>query len=159
VGSVYALWMTLVERVSQDLTAAMKSQDAPRTSALRMAKAALKNREIDKKGPLDDAEAVRVLQGLVKQREDSIFQFRQASRPELVQKEQAELNVLKAYLPEEASEAEIEKAVEKAVAETGASSPKDIGKAMKAALAALQASGKPADGKKVNDAVRKRLGT
>ncbi|PYQ48058.1 MAG: glutamyl-tRNA amidotransferase [Acidobacteria bacterium] len=150
--------MTVAERVSQDLTAAMKSRDAPRTSALRMAKAALKNREIDKKGPLDDAEAVRVLQGLVKQREDSIFQFRKASRPELVQKEQAELDVLKAYLPEEASEAEIEKAVEKAVAETGASSPKDIGRAMKAALAALQAGGKPADGKKVNDAVRKRLG-
>ena len=149
--------MTLVERISQDLTAAMKKQDAPRTSALRMAKAALKNREIDKKGPLDDAEAVRVLQGLVKQREDSIFQFRQASRPELVQKEQAELDVLKAYLPEEASEAEIASAVEKAVAETGASSPKDIGKAMKAALAALAASGKPADGKKVNDAVRRRL--
>ena len=159
VRSVYALSMTVAERVSQDLTAAMKSQDAPRTSALRMAKAALKNREIDKKGPLDDAEAVRVLQALVKQREDSIFQFRKASRPELVQKEQAELDVLKAYLPEEASEAEIEKAVEKAVAETGASSPKDIGKAMKAALAALQAGGKPADGKKVNDAVRKRLGT
>jgi len=150
--------MTVAERVSQDLTAAMKSRDAPRTSALRMAKAALKNREIDKKGALDDAEAIRVLQTLVKQREDSIFQFRQASRPELVQKEQAELDVLKAYLPEEASEAEIEKAVEKAVAETGASSPKDIGRAMKAALAALQAGGKPADGKKVNDAVRKRLG-
>jgi uncharacterized protein len=150
--------MTLVERVTQDLTAAMKSQDAPRTSALRMAKAALKNREIDKKGPLDDGEAIKVLQGLVKQREDSIFQFRQASRPELVQKEQAELDVLKAYLPEEASEAEIEKVVAQAVTETGASSPKDIGKAMKAALAALQAAGKPADGKKVNDAVRKRLG-
>jgi uncharacterized protein len=155
---VYALVMTLVERVSQDLTAAMKSQDAGKTSALRMAKAALKNREIDKKGPLDDAEAIKVLQGLVKQREDSIFQFRQASRPELVQKEQAELDVLRAYLPEEASEADIDKAVAQAVAETGASSQKDIGKAMKAALAALQAAGKPADGKKVNDAVRKRLG-
>ena len=115
--------MTLVERISQDLTTAMKSQDAPRTSALRMAKAALKNREIDKKGPLDDEEAVRVLQTLVKQREDSIFQFRQASRPELVQKEQAELDVLKAYLPEEASEAEIDKAVEKAMADTGAAAP------------------------------------
>jgi len=149
--------MTLVERIAQDLTAAMKKQDAPRTSALRMAKAALMNREIEKRSALDDAEATRVLQGLVKQREDSIFQFRQASRPELVQKEQAELDVLKAYLPEEASEAEIASAVEKAVAETGASSPKDIGKAMKAALAALAASGKPADGKKVNDAVRRRL--
>jgi uncharacterized protein YqeY len=150
--------MTLVDRINQDLTAAMKSQDAPRTSALRMAKAALKNREIDKKSSLDDAEATKVLQTLVKQREDSIFQFRQASRPELVQKEQAELDVLKAYLPDEASEAEIDKAVEKAIAETGASSAKDIGKAMKAALAHLQAGGKPADGKKVNDAVRRRLG-
>jgi uncharacterized protein YqeY len=150
--------MTLVERITQDLTAAMKSQDAPRTSALRMAKAALQNREIEKKSALDDAEATRVLQTLVKQREDSIFQFRKANRPELVQKEEAELGVLRAYLPEEASEAEIEKAVEKAVAETGAASAKDIGKAMKAALAALQAGGKPADGKKVNDAVRRRLG-
>ena len=150
--------MTLVERITGDLTAAMKSKDAARTSALRMAKAALKNREIEKRGPLDDPEATRVLQALVKQREDSIFQFRKANRPELVQKEQAEFDVLKAYLPEEASDSEIEKAVEKAVAETGAAGPKDIGRAMKAALAALQAGGKPADGKKVNDAVRRRLG-
>ena len=150
--------MTLVERVTQDLTAAMKSQDASRTSALRMAKAALKNREIEKRGDLDDAEAVRVLQALVRQREDSIFQFRKANRPELVQKEEKELDVLKAYLPAEASEADIEAAVTKALAETGAATPKDMGKAMKAALAALQAGGKPADGKKVNDAVRRRLG-
>ena len=150
--------MTLVERVTQDLTAAMKSQDAARTSALRMAKAALQNGAIEKKAELDDAEAIRVLQGLVKQREDSIFQFRKANRPELVQKEEKELDVLKAYLPEEASEAEIEKAVENALAETGAATPKDMGKAMKAAMAALQAAGKPVDGKKVNDAVRRRLG-
>ena len=150
--------MTLVERITQDLTAAMKSQDAARTSALRMAKAALQNSEIEKKAALDDAEATRVLQGLVKQREDSIFQFRKANRPELVQKEEKELDVLKAYLPAEASEAEIEKAVEKALAETGAATPKDMGKAMKAAMAALQAAGKPVDGKKVNDAVRRRLG-
>jgi uncharacterized protein YqeY len=157
-ASVYAFAMTLVGRINEELTASMKSKDAPRTSALRMAKAALMNREIEKRAPLDDAEATKVLQALVKQREDSIFQFRKANRPELVQKEQAELDVLKVYLPEEASESEIEKAVEKAVAETGASSPKDIGRAMKAALAALQAGGKPADGKKVNDAVRRRLG-
>jgi uncharacterized protein len=150
--------MTLVERVTQDLTAAMKSRDAARTSALRMAKAALQNSEIEKKAALDDAEATRVLQSLVKQREDSIFQFRKANRPELVQKEEKELDVLKAYLPAEASEAEIEKAVEKALAETGAATPKDMGKAMKAAMAALQAAGKPVDGKKVNDAVRRRLG-
>jgi uncharacterized protein YqeY len=151
-------YMTLVERVTQDLTAAMKSQDAGRTSALRMAKAALKNREIEKKGDLDDAEATRVLQALVKQREDSIFQFRKANRPELVQKEEKELDVLKAYLPAEASEADIDAAVTKALAETGAATAKDMGKAMKAAMAALQAAGKPVDGKKVNDAVRRRLG-
>ena len=150
--------MTLVERITQDLTAAMKSQDAGRTSALRMAKAALKNREIEKKGDLDDAEATRVLQALVKQREDSIFQFRKANRPELVQKEEKELDVLKAYLPAEASEADIDQAVTKALAETGAATPKDMGKAMKAALSDLEAQGKPADGRKVSDAMRKRLG-
>jgi len=150
--------MTLVERVTQDLTAAMKSQDAGRTSALRMAKSALKNREIENRSALDDAEAIRVLQSLVKQREDSIFQFRKANRPELVQKEEKELDVLKAYLPAEASEADIDQAVTKALAETGAATAKDMGKAMKAAMAALQAAGKPVDGKKVNDAVRRRLG-
>ena len=150
--------VSLVDRIQQDLTASMKAKDADRTSALRMAKAALKNREIEKKGDLDDAEATRVLQALVKQREDSIFQFRKANRPELVQKEEKELDVLKAYLPAEASEAEIDQAVTKALAETGAATPKDMGKAMKAAMAALQAAGKPVDGKKVNDAVRRRLG-
>jgi uncharacterized protein YqeY len=150
--------MTLVDKLKQDLTAAMKAQDAPRTSALRMAKAALMNKEIDKKAPLVDEEAEKVLQSLVKQREDSIFQFRKANRPELVQKEEAELAVLRAYLPAEASDAEIEAAVEAAIKETGAATPKDMGRAMKAALAALQAGGKPADGKKVNDAVRRRLG-
>jgi uncharacterized protein len=150
--------MALVERINDDLRASMKAQDAPRTGTLRMAKAALMNREIDKKSPLTDDEAVKVLQGLVRQREDSVFQFRKANRPELVRKEEAEIEVLKGYLPAEASDADIESAVEKAVAETGASSPKDMGRVMKAALAALQASGKPADGKKVNDAVRRRLG-
>jgi uncharacterized protein YqeY len=150
--------MTLTERIQADLVASMKAQDAPRTSALRMAKAALKNKEIDKRSTLDDAEAIRVLQGLVKQREDSIEQFRRGGRPELADKEQAEITVLTAYLPAEASEQEIATVVETAIAESGASSAKDMGKAMKAALAALQALGKPADGKKLSDAVRKRLG-
>ena len=149
---------SVAARVNADLTAAMKAKDTGKTSALRMAKAALMNKEIDKKSPLDDAEAQAVLRGLVKQREDSIFQFRKANRPELVEKEEAELTVLRAYLPAEASDADIEKAVEQAMTETGASSAKDIGKAMKAALAALAATGRPADGKRVNDAVRKRLG-
>jgi uncharacterized protein YqeY len=151
--------MSLVDRLSADLTAAMKAQDAPRLSCLRMAKAALKNKEIDKKAPLDDSEATKILQGLVKQREDSVEQFRKGNRPDLVAKEQAEIVVLRGYLPEEASEAEIRAAVEKAIAETGAASPKDLGRVMSTALAALRASGKPVDGKKVNEAARERLGS
>jgi uncharacterized protein YqeY len=149
--------MTLVERITQDLTAAMKAQDAPRTSTLRMAKAALKNKEIDKKGPLDEAEALRVVQGLVKQREDSVEQYAKADRRDLADKERAEITVLKAYLPAEVSDEEVAAAVEKAVTETGASSAKDMGRVMKAALAALAASGKSVDGRRVNEAVRKRL--
>ena len=97
-------------------------------------------------------------QGLVRQREDSVFQFRKANRPELVQKEEKEIALLKSYLPAEASAADIDAAVERAVAETGASSPRDMGKAMKAAMAVLEAQGKPADGRKLSDAMRKRLG-
>src|SRR5512134_1099774 len=150
--------MSTSERVGQDLTAAMKAQDAPRVSTLRMAKAALKNREIEKRAPLDEAEAARVLQGLVKQREDSAQQFEQAGREELARKEKAEMEILRAYLPQEASADEIDAAVARAVEETGAQSARDMGKAMKAALAVLQAGGKAVDGKKVNEAVRKRLG-
>jgi uncharacterized protein YqeY len=149
--------MTLVERITQDLTAAMKAQDAARTSTLRMAKAALMNRQIDKHGALDDAEAVRVLQGLVKQREDAAEQFAKGRRPELAEKERAEGALLRAYLPAEVTDAEVAAAVERAVAETGATSPKDMGKVMKAAMAALAASGKSVDGKRVNEAVKKRL--
>ena len=123
-----------------------------------MAKAALMNKEIDKHGALDDAEAGKVLQGLVKQREDAAEQYEKASRPELAQKEQAEIIVLRAYLPAEVSDAEVRAAVEKAVADTGASSLKDMGKAMKAALAALSTSGKAVDGKRVNEAVKQKLG-
>jgi len=149
---------TLSERITQDLTASMKAQDAARTSVLRMAKAALNNKEIEKRAPLDDAEVAKVLHGLVKQREDSIDHFRKASRLELVRKEEAEIVVLRGYLPQEASEEAIAAAVEKAVSETGAATAKDMGKVMKAALAVLQAAGTPADGKRVNEAARKRLG-
>jgi uncharacterized protein YqeY len=150
--------MTLVERITQDLTAAMKAQDAARTSTLRMAKAALMNKQIDKHGALDDAEATRVLSGLVKQREDAAEQFAKAGRKELADKERAEMALLKAYLPADVTDDLIAAAVAQAVADTGATSPKDMGKVMKAALAALAASGKTADGKRVNEAVKKRLG-
>jgi hypothetical protein len=150
--------MTLAERITQDLTAAMKAKDAARTSTLRMAKAAIMNKEIDKKGALDDPETARLLQGLVKQREDAAEQYAKAGRTDLAEKEAAELALLKAYLPAEVSDAEIAAAVDAAVAQTQASSLKDMGKAMKAALAALQASGKAVDGKRVNEAVKKKLG-
>lgn len=153
------LWaMSLVESITSDLTAAMKAQDAPRTSVLRMAKSALKNREIDKRAPLDDAEAVKVLQGLVRQREDSAQQFERGNRPELAAKEMAEIAVLRTYLPAETSESDIAAAVEKAMTETGAASAKDLGRVMKAALAILSASGQAVDGKKVNEIARRRLG-
>jgi hypothetical protein len=116
------------------------------------------NKQIDKHGALDDAEAARVLQTLVKQREDSAEQYAKGGRAELAEKERAEMALLKVYLPAEVTDEEIAAAVERAVAETGATSPKDMGKVMKAALAALAAGGKTADGKRVNAAVKKRLG-
>jgi uncharacterized protein len=150
--------MTLVERIVRDLTAAMKAQDVALTSTLRMAKAALMNKQIDKHGDLDDAEAARVVHGLVKQREDAAEQYAKAGRPELAEKERAEMALLKVYLPADVTEEEIAAAVEKAVTETGSSSPKDMGRVMKAALAVLAAGGKSADGKRVNEAVKKKLG-
>jgi uncharacterized protein YqeY len=150
--------MALTDRISADLNAATKAQATLRMNTLRMAKAALKNREIDKRGPLDEAEEVRVLQQMVKQREDSAAQYRGAGRTDLADKETAEIAVLKEYLPQEVGEEEIRAAVEQAVAQTGAASPRDMGKVMKAALAALQAGGKAVDGKRVNEAVRARLG-
>jgi uncharacterized protein YqeY len=150
--------MTLAEKITKDLTAAMKARDAARTSVLRMAKAALMNRQIDKGEALEDSEVVKALHSLVKQREDSAEQYEKATRPELAEKERAEIGVLKEYLPAEISDDEIAVAVDKAVAETGAASPKDMGKVMKAAMAALAGSGKAVDGKRVNAAARKKLG-
>ena len=150
--------MALEETLTKDLTAAMKAQDAVRTSVLRMAKAALKNRQIEKGEALDDAETVKALQSLVKQREDSAEQYDKASRPELAEKERAEIAVLEGYLPAGASAEEIEAAVATAAEETGAASLKDMGKVMKAAMAALATSGRAVDGKLVNAAAKKKLG-
>jgi uncharacterized protein len=155
---IFSNHMTLDERISRDITAAMKAQDAARLSALRMAKAALKNKEIDKRAPLDEGEVVKVLQTLVRQREDSIEQFTRGNRADLAAKERAEIEVLKGYLPAEVGEETIQAAVEQAVAETGAASPRDVGRVMKAAMARLQSAGAAVDGRKVNEAVRKRLG-
>ena len=148
--------MSMNDQVGADITAAMKARDASRLSALRMLKAAVMNKSVEKGRDLDDAEVLQVVASLVKQRRDSIEQFTNAGRTDLVEKETAELTVLQAYLPAAATPEEINAAVAEAIAETGASSPKDMGKVMKAVMPKL--AGKNADGKAVNEAVRRTLG-
>jgi len=148
--------MSLREQIVKDLTAAMKAQDAGRTSTLRMVKAAMMNRQIEKGSELDDDEMQKLLRSLVKQRRDSIEQYEKAGRQELVDKEKSEIDVIEIYLPQAASQDEIEQAVAAAIAETGATSMKDMGKVMKAAQAAL--AGKNADGRLVSEAVKAKLG-
>ena len=149
--------MPLNEKIAADLTAAMKAKDAPRLSALRMLKAAVTNKGMVEKGrDLEDAEVLQVVASLVKQRRDSIEQFSKAGRTDLVDKETAEIAILEHYLPPAVSAEEIEAAVAAAIAETGASSVKEMGKVMKAVMPKL--AGKNADGKAVNEAVRRKLG-
>ena len=148
--------MSLKERIVSDLTAAMKAKDAARTSTLRMVKASVMNREIEKGGELTDEEMTKALQSLVKQRRDSIEQYEKGGRQELANKERAEIEVIEGYLPQAASREEIEQAVELAIQETGATSMRDMGKAMKAAQARL--AGRSADGRTVSELVKAKLG-
>jgi uncharacterized protein YqeY len=148
--------MSLNEKIAGDIAAAMKAKDAGRLSALRMLKAAVMNKEVEKGRNLEDAEVLQVVASLVKQRRDSIEQFSKAGRSDLVDKETAEIGVLETYLPPAVSPAEIDAAVAEAIAETGAASPKDMGKVMKAVMPKL--AGKNVDGRAVNEAVRRRLG-
>jgi uncharacterized protein YqeY len=147
--------MGLKDQIIADLTAAMKAKDADRTGALRMVKASLMNRQIDKGSELDESEITKALQSLVKQRRDSIEQYEKAGRAELAAKEASEIAVIEAYLPQAASLDEINAAVEQAVQETGATSIKDMGNVMKAAMAKL--AGRSADGRAVSDAFKSRL--
>jgi uncharacterized protein len=148
--------MSLKEQIISDLTASMKAQDAARTSTLRMVKAAIVNREIEKGGEMDDDEMSKLLRSLVKQRRDSVEQYEKGGRPELAQKEQHEIEVIEGYLPQAASREEIEAAVAAAISEVGASSMKDMGRVMKAAQTAL--AGKNADGRTVSEVVKAKLG-
>jgi uncharacterized protein len=148
--------MSLKQQIISDLTASMKAQDAQRTSTLRMVKAAFMNREIEKGGELDDDEMSKLLRTLVKQRRDSVEQYEKGGRQELADKETSEIEVIETYLPQAASPAEIEAAVDAAISETGASSIKDMGKVMKSVQTAL--SGKNADGRTVSEIVKKKLG-
>jgi hypothetical protein len=135
---------------------AMRSRDELRLSVLRMMKTATKNREIEKRKPLTDAEAEQVLGTLIKQRRDSAEQFRAGGRPELAAKEESEITIIEEYLPAFATEAEMDAAIEAAIAETGASSPKQMGVVMKAVTGKL--AGRRMDGRVVSEKVKARLG-
>lgn len=147
--------MPFVDEVNAAIADAMRRQNAPRLSALRMLKAALMNKEVERGHALDDGDARQVVASLVKQRRDSIEQFVKGGRQDLADKEAAEITVLEAYLPPAADPAALERAVADAIAETGAASPKDMGRVMKAAMARL--AGQTVDGKAVNELVRRKL--
>jgi len=147
--------LALVDDLTATIADAMRKHDVVRLSTLRMLKAALMNREAERKRALDAAESLQVVAQLVKQRKDSIEQFTNGGRPELAAKEQAEIVVLEAYLPAAADPAALEQAVADAIQETGATSPKDMGRVMKAAMSRL--AGQTVDGKTVNELVRRKL--
>src|SRR5688500_1827220 len=148
--------MKLFERIGQDITAAMRAKDQARLAPLRMAKAALMNREVEKGRPLEESEAQQVVASLIKQRRDSVEQFKAGGREDLASKESAEIGTLEAYLPPPVDPAVIARAVDEAVAETGATSARDLGRVMKAVMPKL--AGQSVDGKVVNELVRRRLG-
>ena len=148
--------MPLVDNISAAIADAMRAKDPIRLSALRMLKAALMNREVERGGAIDDSEARQVVASLVKQRRDSIDQFTRGGRQDLADKESAEIRVLESYLPPAADPALVEQAILDAIAETGATSARDIGRVMKSAMARL--TGQTIDGKTVNEMVRRKLG-
>jgi hypothetical protein len=146
---------TLLEEVTRSIGTAMREKDAASLAPLRMLKAALMNREVEKGRALDDAESLQVVGALVKQRRDSVEQFRAGARQDLADREQSEIALLERYLPPAADTDTIANAIEEAVAETGAAGPKDMGKVMKATLARL--SGSTVDGRAVSELVKNRL--
>jgi hypothetical protein len=148
--------MSLKQRIIDDMTDAMRAKDAPRLSTLRMVKAAMMNRQIEKGGELTDEEMAKMLGSLLKQRRDSVEQYEKGGRAELAAKERAEIAVIEAYLPQAATREEIEGAVAAAIAETGAASMKEMGAVMKAAQAHL--SGRAADGRVLSELVKAKLG-
>jgi len=147
--------MSLVDQVGEDVKAAMKAKEATRLAALRMLKTAITNRSVEKGRALEDDEVLQVVASLVKQRRDSIEQFSKAGRSDLVDRETDEIRALEVYLPAPATAEDIDVAVSAAIQETGASTPKDVGKVMKAVMPKL--AGRQVDGRAVNEAVRRRL--
>jgi len=147
--------MTLQEKIQSHITDAMRSKDELRLSCLRMMKSAVKNKEIEKMKPLEEGEVLAVLNTLVKQRKDSVEQFRKGGREELAQKEEAEIKIIEQYLPASASDEDITRAIAEAIQETGASSMKDMGKVMQAVKVRL--AGKTVDGGRISQLVKEKL--
>jgi uncharacterized protein YqeY len=147
--------MTLQDNIQSQITDAMRSKDALRLSVLRMMKSAVKNKEVEKMKALEEPEVLAVLNSLVKQRRDSVEQFRKGGREELAQKEESEIKIVEEFLPAAASDDDIRNAIDAAIRETGAASIKDMGKVMKAAL--TQLAGKTADGGRVSQLVKEKL--
>jgi len=149
--------LTISERIIQDMTLAMKAREEHRLSTLRMVKSAIKNKEIDKRAPLDDQEAMAVLNTLIKQRRDSIEQFTKGGRKELADKEAAEIAIIEAYLPKAAGAEEITAMVRAVISEMGSPTIKDMGMVMKNTMAKFATSGTRVDGKIVSETVKKLL--
>lgn len=147
--------MSLKQQIISDMTASMKAQDAARTSTLRMLKAAITNREKEGGREITDEDVQKLLRSQVKQRRDSVEHYQKGGRQDLADKEQAEIVIIETYLPQAASQEEIDQAVTVAITETGASSMKEMGAVMKAAMAKL--AGKNADGKMVSETVKAKL--
>jgi len=148
--------MSLQDRIQTDIADAMRSKDNLRLGVLRMMKTAVKHKEVEKMKTLEEGEVLAVLNSLVKQRKDSIDQFRKGGREDLATKEESEIKVIEQYLPAAASDEDIQSAIAEAIQETGASSIKDMGKVMKATQARL--AGKTADGARVSQMVKEKLG-
>src|SRR6266571_8212944 len=155
--SSYNPCMSLPEQIQKDINAAMKARDEARLSTLRMVKAALKNREIEKMAPLDDKEAQQVLSTLIKQRKDSVEQFTKGGRQEMADKEAAEIKLIEAYMPKAAGEEDIVAGVKAVIAEMGAPSMKDMGTVMKNVMARFSAGGMRVEGKQVSEVVKREL--
>ena len=149
--------MTISERITQDMTLAMKARQEHRLSTLRMVKSAIKNKEIDKRAPLDDQEAMAVLNTLIKQRRDSIEQFTKGGRKELADKEAAEIAIIEAYLPKAAGAEEITAMVRAVISDMGSPTIKEMGTVMKNTMAKFATSGTRVDGKIVSETVKKLL--
>ena len=149
--------MSLIEQIQQDITAAMKAREEQRLSTLRMVKAALKNREIEKMAPLDKKESQAVLTTLIKQRKESVEQFTKGGRQEMADKEAEEIILIESYLPKAAGEDEIVAGVKAVIAEMGSPTMKDMGTVMKNAMARFNGAGMRVDGKMVSEVVKREL--